>query len=200
MLLPPLTVADLGCGDGHLTLEIAAWARRVVAVDRSPRVLSRAQALARRRGVSNIVWKRGNMEKLPLDDGCVDVAVLSQALHHVSEPRGALSEARRVVTPGGRVLVLDLAEHTQEWVRDRFGDRWLGFSRSSLEDLMSQAGLTDVVIRTGVEGDHFPVVIAVGTRSSETASHPRRSRPRRSGSAAASASRASHGGRLVHDP
>ena len=199
MLLPPLTVADLGCGDGHLTLEMAVWARRVIAVDRSPQVLSRARALARRRGVSNIVWKRGNIEKLPMDDGCVDVAVLSQALHHVREPEGALSEAIRVVTPGGRVLVLDLAEHSQEWVRDRYGDRWLGFSHASLEALMRQAGLTDVVVRTGVDGDPFPVVIAVGTSSSETVTEPRASRRRRRRPTEAGVSRASAGRKKVHD-
>src|SRR6185436_11591592 len=72
LLLPPLTVADLGCGEGYLTVEAARWAARVVAVDRSDVVLERARALARRRRVSNVVWKRGELEKLPIRDAAVD--------------------------------------------------------------------------------------------------------------------------------
>src|SRR5262249_34167444 len=81
-LLSPLKVADLGCGEGYLTIEAARWASRVIAVDRSEVVLKRARGLARRRRVSNIIWKRGELEKLPIADGSVDVALLSQALHH----------------------------------------------------------------------------------------------------------------------
>ena len=86
LLLPPLEVADLGCGEGYLTIEAARWAARVIAVDRSEAVLERAKALARRRRVSNVVWKRGELDKLPIKDAAVDVALLSQALHHAHDP------------------------------------------------------------------------------------------------------------------
>ncbi len=79
MLLPPITIADLGCGEGYLSIEAARWAKQVIAVDRSDVVLDRAKALGRRRRVNNIVWKRGELEKLPLKDHSVDVALLSQA-------------------------------------------------------------------------------------------------------------------------
>ena len=113
----PLRVADLGCGEGYLTIEAARWAKDVVAVDRSDDVLKRGRALARRRRVSNITWKRGELEKLPLADASVDVALLSQALHHAHDPAAALAEAARIVRPGGRVLVLDLRTHDQAWVK-----------------------------------------------------------------------------------
>src|SRR5688500_9369189 len=71
-LLPPIRVADLGCGDGYLTIEASRWASRVVAVDRSASVLGRARALARRRGVRNITWRQGEIEGLPLRDGAVE--------------------------------------------------------------------------------------------------------------------------------
>src|SRR6187431_1711244 len=89
-LLPPLDVADLGCGEGYLTIEAARWAGRVIAVDRSETVLERAKGLARRRRVSNVVWKRGELDKLPIKDQAVDVALLSQALHHAHEPGRAV--------------------------------------------------------------------------------------------------------------
>jgi ArsR family transcriptional regulator len=128
-LLPPVTVADLGCGEGYLTIETSRWASNVIAVDRSPEVLKRARALAARRRVSNVTWKKGTLEALPIRDETVDVALFSQALHHADDPLRALQEATRILVPGGRVLVLDLRQHDETWVRDRLGDRWLGFTR-----------------------------------------------------------------------
>ena len=165
-LLPPLRVADLGCGDGYLTVEASRWASRVIAVDRSKSVLERARALARRRRVTNVTWRQGELERLPLRDGCVDVALLSQALHHAEDPALAVAEATRIVVPGGRVLVLDLREHDQDWVRTRLGDHWCGFSDARLAQLLKSAGLTDVKVTVGARrsGDPFTVLIASGTR------------------------------------
>jgi SAM-dependent methyltransferase len=165
-LLPPLDVADIGCGEGYLTLEAARWARSVIAIDRSDDVLERAKALARRRRVTNVTWKKGDLAKLPVKDESVDVALLSQSLHHAAHPERALAEATRVVKPAGRVLVLDLREHDQAWVRNRFGDRHLGFTTSRLEALLRDAGLADVRVSVGASkaGDPFAVLIASGSK------------------------------------
>jgi SAM-dependent methyltransferase len=165
-LLPPVRVADLGCGEGYLTIEASRFASRVIAIDRSPEVLRRARALAARRRVSNVTWKRGELEKLPVADESVDVTLFSQALHHAADPARALAEAVRILVPGGRVLALDLAEHEQTWVRERLGDRWLGFSRERLSTLFEHAGLVDVRIGVGARrsGDPFTVLIASGVK------------------------------------
>ena len=165
-LLPAWDVADLGCGEGYLTVEAAQWARQVIAVDRSPDVLDRAKALARRRRVANIEWRQGELEAVPLADASVDLALLSQALHHAADPAGALGEAVRVTRPGGRVLVLELKRHTETWVQERLGDRWLGFDDDELVGLLGGAGLTDVKVTPGARlaGDPFVVIVASGTR------------------------------------
>jgi ArsR family transcriptional regulator len=165
-LLPPFDVADLGCGDGYLSIEAARWARRVFAVDRSADVLARARELAARRRVRNISWKRGEIEHVPLPDASVDLALLSQALHHAAEPQQALAEAVRIVKPGGRVLVLDLRAHEEQWVRTRLGDKWLGFDDEELKTMMAQAGLADVKLTVGSRktGDPFTVLIASGVK------------------------------------
>jgi ArsR family transcriptional regulator len=167
LLLPPLRVADLGCGEGYLTIEASRWAARVIAVDRSEAVLKRARALARRRRVSNVIWKRGELENVPVRGESVDVALLSQALHHAQNPARAAAEAARITVPGGRVLVLDLRTHQEEWVRTKLGDRRLGFDDEELKKILTAAGLQDVRVGVGARrtGDPFTVLIASGRKA-----------------------------------
>jgi ArsR family transcriptional regulator len=166
-LLPRLVVADIGCGEGYLTVEAARFAERVIAVDRSAPMLQRGRELAKRRRVTNIRWKRGEIEALPLEDAAVDLALLSQALHHAGEPARAIAEAVRVTKPGGRLLLLDLRRHDQQWVSDTLGDRWLGFEDSELARLLSTAGLDDVRVTVGSRRarDPFTVLVASGTKA-----------------------------------
>jgi ArsR family transcriptional regulator len=172
-LLPPLVIADLGCGDGYLTVEASRFAKKVIAVDRTEAALARARAMAkrlarRRLGAGgNIEWRRGELEKLPLKDASVDVALLSQALHHAASPQKALAEAARIVKPGGRVLLLELRGHQEQWVRERLGDKWLGFDDDELKRLLEDAGLTGVKVTVGARRarDPFTVLIASGTKT-----------------------------------
>jgi ArsR family transcriptional regulator len=163
-LLPAVEVADLGCGEGYLTIEAARWAKRVVAVDRSKDVLAQAKALAARRKIRNITWKQGELEDVPIPAASIDVVLLSQALHHADEPAAVLAEARRILRPGGRLVVLDLRKHDETWVHAKLGDKWLGFADDELKQLMSEAGFVDVEVRVGARrsGDPFTVIIAAG--------------------------------------
>ena len=174
-LLPPLDVIDIGCGEGYLTLEAARWARTVTGVDRSDAVLERARALGDRRRVTNVQWKKGDLTRLPVRDASMDVAMLSQTLHHARHPEDALDETARVLRPGGRILILDLREHKEEWVRERLGDARLGFADRELDQLLRDAGFGDVKVQVGTRqaGDPFTVLIASGIhRAAEAALQP----------------------------
>jgi ArsR family transcriptional regulator len=166
LLLPPLDVVDIGCGEGYLTLEAARWARRVVGVDRSAAVLARARQLADRRKVANVTWKRGEIERVPAPDGSFDVALLSQTLHHAADPGRAIHEAARLLRPGGRVLVLDLRTHDEGWVRHKLGDRWQGFDDDTLSSWLTAAGLVTPRVQVGARGagDPFVVLVAAATK------------------------------------
>jgi ArsR family transcriptional regulator len=137
----------------------------VTAIDRSADVLARGRELAKRRKLANITWKRGELERLPIKDATMDVALLSQALHHAERPESALAEAHRILRPGGRVLILELREHEEAWVRTTLGDRWLGFSDPQLRGWLHDAGFHDPIVRLGARraADPFAVLIATGT-------------------------------------
>jgi SAM-dependent methyltransferase len=165
-LLPAWDVADLGCGEGYLTIETSRWASTVIGVDRSEAVLDRARALGKRRRATNVTWRKGELEKLPIDDESVDVALLSQALHHAMNPAQAIAEAARITVPGGRVLILDLREHQETWVRAKLGDRALGFKEEQLVEMLLACGLEQPRTRIGSSraGDPFAVLIAAATK------------------------------------
>jgi len=171
-LLPPLRVADVGCGEGYLSVEMSRWARQVIAIDRSRKRLDQAASLARRKGAQNIVFKKGEIERIPIPNGSIDVVLLSQALHHAQEPLRALREAARILVGGGHLLVLDLREHQERWVRERLGDLWLGFQERTLRRLLREAGFVDVRSEIGARrrGDPFKVIVASGRNPSKTQS------------------------------
>lgn len=166
-LAPKSRYADLGIGDGLLTLMLSEVAERVTAVDISKEMLAALVSRARKKGISNVETVEGEIEDLPLPDASHDVAVLSQALHHAEIPARALSEAHRILVPGGRVLVIELLAHGEEWVRDKLQHRHLGFSESQLEGVLEEAGFQRVSVFRAArdpQPPHFMTLVATGTR------------------------------------
>src|SRR6185295_13225080 len=103
-------------GDGLLTLMLAEVASSVTAVDLSSEMLNQLGVRAKAKGFANIEFVESDIEDLPLPDASHDVVVASQALHHARTPARALAEAQRILVRGGRLLVIDLLAHTEEWV------------------------------------------------------------------------------------
>jgi ArsR family transcriptional regulator len=166
-LAPRGRFVDVGVGDGLLTLMLAEIAESVTAVDISREMLRQLAQRAERQGLANLETVEGELEDLPLPDNAFDVAVLSQALHHADDPARALTEACRVLVPGGRLLVIDLLAHTEEWVREKLQHRQLGFGEVELESLLVRAGLSDVCVQRAArdpQPPHFMTLVASGTR------------------------------------
>ena len=168
-----------GVATGTSRSEVAAWARVTSWPSTARSGCSHVPGPWRTAGEGggNITWKHGEIEALPIDDASVDLALLSQTLHHATDPELVVREATRIVTDGGRVLVLDLAPRDQDWVKERLGDRWLGFERAKLDGMMSDAGLVDVAVRTAIDPAPFGVIVDVGTKPQRAVSQLARRSP-----------------------
>jgi len=167
-LMPPQIIADLGAGDGSFSLLLGQSAERVIAVDSSAKMIEFAREQANRNHVKNVDYRLGDMEELPIDDGSVDIAFFSQSLHHALHPERAICEAARILRPGGRIAILDLAKHRFEEARDVYADEWLGFSEAELESMLEQAGFskthTSVVYKED-KPPHFQTLLAVASKA-----------------------------------
>jgi ubiquinone/menaquinone biosynthesis C-methylase UbiE/DNA-binding transcriptional ArsR family regulator len=166
-LVPAITVADLGAGEGLVSQLLARRAERVWCIDNSSKMVEVGSELAKKNGLANLSYKLGDIEQVPLPDKSVDLAILSQALHHAAHPQTAVNEAWRILRPGGQLLVLDLKEHAFEKARDLYGDLWLGFKESALHGFLKNAGFqkVDVTLVSREEKEpSFETLLASGVK------------------------------------
>ena len=169
-LAPPIIVADLGAGEGLISQLLARRAERVWCIDNAPRMVEVGTELARKNGLANLAYKLGDIEDVPLPDRSVDLAILSQALHHAHHPQVAVNEAFRILRPGGQLAVLDLKEHTFERARELYADVWLGVKESALHSFLRKAGFQQVevaVVSREATEPFFETLLASGLKSSK---------------------------------
>ncbi len=160
-------VADLGAGEGTLAQLLAQRAEKVIAVDLSPKMVEFGQALAVQHGLANLEYRIGDIEDPPIEAASLDLAILSQALHHAERPQRALNAAFRLLKPGGRLIVLDLVQHHFEEARELYADRWLGFSESDLAAMLEKSGFTrieTVVADRETAAPKFQTLLGIGVR------------------------------------
>jgi ArsR family transcriptional regulator len=166
-LMPPMVIADLGAGEATLALMMADHAEKVIAVDSAPRMVKYGAGVAAERGVSNFEYLLGDLEALPLEDASVDLVTLTQSLHHAQHPANAVSEAHRILKPGGRIAILDLLRHDFEEAHELYADRWLGFTEVELRRYLRDAGFREIetaVVHREPEPPHFETLLALGRR------------------------------------
>jgi len=138
------TIGDLGCGTGQVAAALAPFVARVIAVDRSGEMLQAARR--RLRELPTVDVKRGELEALPIADAELDAATLLLVLHHLPDPGAVLTEAARVLKPGGRLLISDMLPHDREEYRQQMGHVWLGFGDDQLRRLLAASGFERVRI------------------------------------------------------
>ncbi len=167
---------DLGCGTGSVLEKLLHKAQTVVGVDGSPRMLE----LARRRFATasqntqsplegedaRISLRIGELDHLPLRDGEADFACINLVLHHLSNPLFTLKEVQRILRPGGTVFIADFDKHTNEKMRENFGDRWLGFDQDTMQNFLHEAGLSLVNIQRTTLQKSLNLLLIVATKAS----------------------------------
>lgn len=166
-LIGPITVADLGAGEGTLAQLLARHARRVIAIDSSEKMVEFGVGLARAHGFKNLEYRLGDIEEPPIPANSVDLAILSQALHHAMHPERAIASAHRILKKNGRIAILDLLAHHFEKARELYADTWLGFSEVQLHQMLKAAGFTKIaidVVARETQSPHLQTVFATAIK------------------------------------
>ncbi len=150
---------DIGTGTGRLLELLAPRMAGGLGVDASRAMLALARARLARAGLAQCAVRLADMYRLPLADGTFDTVVMQMVLHHAETPAAALAEAARVLRPGGRLAVIDLAPHDNADCLQRLAHRWPGFSDAAMRHLLEAAGLAaeaSVAVRGPLEVRVWP--------------------------------------------
>ena len=138
---PVDSLLDLGTGTGWILQLLSNVYRRAVGIDASRDMLSVARANLDRAGIVKASVRQGDILNLPLDGQDFDLVTIHQVLHFLDQPERAIAEAARVLRPGGRLLIVDLAPHNLEYLRDEHAHVRLGFSHQTMADWLEKVGL-----------------------------------------------------------
>lgn len=166
-LMPPMVIADLGAGEGTLSQLLAQRAERVIAVDNAQKMVDYGTEMAARHGFTNLEYRCGDIEDPPIDDESVDLAFLSQALHHASRPERAIRSAWRILRPGGRVVILDLLRHQFDDARELYADVWLGFSELEISRFLEDSGFRNAeiaIVHRESASPNFQILMAIAEK------------------------------------
>ena len=137
----PGRLLDIGTGTGQLLALLAPRVTRGLGVDASRAMLALARSRLAKPELAHCAVRQADMYRLPLPDGAFDTAVLQMVLHYAEDPAAAVTEAARVLRPGGQLLIVDLHHHGRTDLLDRLAHRWPGFHDGTIRTLLEDAGL-----------------------------------------------------------
>ncbi len=144
LLNPEWVVADLGTGTGAMLPLIAPHVKQVIGVDPSQAMLKNARQRVKEQSLGNVELRQGTLEHLPIEDHYADVALITLVLHHVAHPPAAFAEVKRILRPGGVLLIVDLQPHNVEMFKEKMEHRWMGFSQEQLMSWLTSAGFAKI--------------------------------------------------------
>lgn len=136
-------VMEVGPGDGELLLQLASHFQRVIALDNSTEMLDQARKTMQEHAIDNVEFLHGDITRAPRKGLRCDLIILNMVLHHIPAPAEVFRETYRLLNPGGVLLLVELINHNQDWVRESCGDLWLGFESEDLASWALEAGLVE---------------------------------------------------------
>ncbi|MEQ9314388.1 MAG: class I SAM-dependent methyltransferase, partial [Henriciella sp.] len=134
-------VIDLGTGTGRMLALFGERAAAVEGLDLSHQMLQVARAKLSESGLSQARLRQGDATATPFETSSADVVIVHQVLHYVEDPERVLAEAARILVPGGRLIIVDFAQHDHEFMRTELGHRRLGIRQDNMENWAERAGL-----------------------------------------------------------
>lgn len=137
------TVVDVGTGTGRMLVLLADRAQRLIGLDTNHSMLSVARANLDRAGIHHAELHHGDLHNPPTGLPGGDLVIVHQVLHHLDDPDRALTHIARLVSPGGRVVIVDLAPHSDETMRTHHAHRRLGFSNEQIDAWLAEAGCSE---------------------------------------------------------
>ena len=126
---PGAVVLDVATGTGHTAFALAPHVRRVVGTDVTPEMLEQGRTLKAERGLTNVDFRLADAHTLPFEDQAFDRVTCRRAAHHFTDVARALREMKRVLKPGGRLVIddrsvpdddfVDATMNRLDWLHDR---------------------------------------------------------------------------------
>ena len=150
---------DIGTGTGRMLEIFADRVTRGVGVDLSSGMLAVARTNIDRTGLTHMHARQGDMYHLPIDEESIDLAILHLVLHYSDDPTEVIREASRVLRTDGRLIVVDFAAHSEEYLRSEFEHRRLGFSDDEIYQYLVAAEISELEDTRQLVGDPLTVKI-----------------------------------------
>lgn len=157
-------VADLGAGEATVSQMISLRSKKVIAVDNSPKMVEFGTKLARENKLDNLEYRLGDLENPPIEDASVNLALMSQSLHHAKSPERALHAVYKILAKDGCLIILDLLKHSFEKAREIYADQWLGFGEAELIAQLEEAGFSHIytdIVDKEAQAPYFQTLLAV---------------------------------------